>query len=261
MYDCTSCFVFEAYKFTGKERDAESGLDYFGPRYYASNMGRWMSPDWADKPEAVPYSHLDDPQSLNLYMYVGNNPLSKPDLDGHGCPPDCSPLTPQAFGAFMSKVIDAGAATVKFIQDHPDLPAQVAVQAGIAVVTEGRGEVEMPSLTEGEGAVPSAPSMGAAQRQAMQDQGIPTSQQPATQTNTPAGRQYTYEVPAEGGNTQTKIVQRNNGTDSSHPGQPHVEAGSPKPGDANHPPPTDSIGRPRLDSNKSKVNVKKPDGS
>jgi RHS repeat-associated protein len=30
--------------FTGKERDAESGLDYFGTRYYASNMGRWMSP-------------------------------------------------------------------------------------------------------------------------------------------------------------------------------------------------------------------------
>jgi RHS repeat-associated protein len=33
------------YKFTGKERDTESGLDYFGARYYASSMGRWMSPD------------------------------------------------------------------------------------------------------------------------------------------------------------------------------------------------------------------------
>jgi RHS repeat-associated protein len=36
------------YKFTGKERDAETGNDYFGARYYGSNMGRWMSPDWAD---------------------------------------------------------------------------------------------------------------------------------------------------------------------------------------------------------------------
>ncbi|MDE1162075.1 MAG: RHS repeat-associated core domain-containing protein [Acidobacteriaceae bacterium] len=71
------------YKFTGKERDAETGLDYFGARYYASSMGRWMSPDWADKPEAVPYSSLDNPQSLNLYGYVGNNPLSKADPDGH----------------------------------------------------------------------------------------------------------------------------------------------------------------------------------
>jgi RHS repeat-associated protein len=71
------------YKFTGKERDQESGLDYFGARYYASSMGRWMSPDWADKPEAVPYSSLGDPQSLNLYGYVGNNPLSRADATGH----------------------------------------------------------------------------------------------------------------------------------------------------------------------------------
>jgi RHS repeat-associated protein len=69
--------------FTGKERDTESGLDYFGARYYASSMGRWMSPDWAAKPEAVPYSDLDDPQSLNLYGYVRDNPSSRFDPDGH----------------------------------------------------------------------------------------------------------------------------------------------------------------------------------
>jgi RHS repeat-associated protein len=71
--------------FTGKERDTESGLDYFGARYYASNMGRWMSPDWSANPEAVPYSKLDNPQSLNLYGYVLNNPLSQADPDGHCC--------------------------------------------------------------------------------------------------------------------------------------------------------------------------------
>jgi RHS repeat-associated protein len=70
---------------SGKERDAESGLDYFGARYNSSSMGRWMSPDWADKPEAVPYSSLDNPQSLNLYGYVLNNPLSHADADGHCC--------------------------------------------------------------------------------------------------------------------------------------------------------------------------------
>ncbi|MHB1022636.1 MAG: RHS repeat-associated core domain-containing protein [Acidobacteriaceae bacterium] len=69
---------------TGKERDAESGLDYFGARYYASNMGRWMSPDWSAKVEPVPYSKLDDPQTLNLYGYLTNNPLSRTDPDGHG---------------------------------------------------------------------------------------------------------------------------------------------------------------------------------
>ncbi|HWR35439.1 MAG TPA: RHS repeat-associated core domain-containing protein, partial [Clostridia bacterium] len=71
------------YKFTGKERDTETGLDYFGARYYASNMGRWMSPDWAAKPVAVPYADLIDPQSLNLYAYVRNSPVTKNDPDGH----------------------------------------------------------------------------------------------------------------------------------------------------------------------------------
>jgi RHS repeat-associated protein len=70
-------------KFTGKERDQESGLDYFGARYYGSALGRWTSPDWSAKTEPVPYAKLDNPQTLNLYAYVGNNPLGRPDLDGH----------------------------------------------------------------------------------------------------------------------------------------------------------------------------------
>jgi RHS repeat-associated protein len=69
--------------FTGKERDAESGLDYFGARYYASTMGRFISPDWSAKAEPVPYAKLDNPQSLNLYAYMMNNPLAGVDPDGH----------------------------------------------------------------------------------------------------------------------------------------------------------------------------------
>ena len=61
--------------FTGKERDTESGNDYFGARYYASSMGRFLVPDWSAKVTPVPYAKLDNPQSLNLYAYVGNNPL------------------------------------------------------------------------------------------------------------------------------------------------------------------------------------------
>jgi len=70
--------------FTGKERDSESGLDQFGARYYGSSMGRFMTPDWAAKPTNVPYASFGNPQSLNLYSYVENNPLSRVDLDGHG---------------------------------------------------------------------------------------------------------------------------------------------------------------------------------
>jgi RHS repeat-associated protein len=69
--------------FTGKERDTESGNDYFGARYYASSMGRFLSPDWSAKVAPVAYAKLDDPQTLNLYAYVGNNPLSRVDPTGH----------------------------------------------------------------------------------------------------------------------------------------------------------------------------------
>ncbi|MGB9490056.1 MAG: RHS repeat-associated core domain-containing protein [Terriglobales bacterium] len=80
---CSSTSVPQNYKFTGKERDSESGNDYFGARYYASSMGRCLSPDWAAKATPVPYAKLSDPQTLNLYAYVGNNPLTRFDADGH----------------------------------------------------------------------------------------------------------------------------------------------------------------------------------
>jgi hypothetical protein len=42
-----------------------------------------MSPDWSKSPAAVPYANLQNPQSLNLYAYVNNDPLSRADVDGH----------------------------------------------------------------------------------------------------------------------------------------------------------------------------------
>jgi len=83
--NCTGSDVNQLH-FTGKERDTESTNDYFGARYYAANLAaRWLTPDWSSKVEPVPYAKLDDPQSLNLYAYVGNNPLSDADADGHSC--------------------------------------------------------------------------------------------------------------------------------------------------------------------------------
>jgi RHS repeat-associated protein len=69
---------------SAKERDTESGNDYFGARYYASTMGRFMSPD------APVDQHPEDPQSWNLYSYVRNNPLSSIDQDGNY---DCGQMT------------------------------------------------------------------------------------------------------------------------------------------------------------------------
>ncbi|MGN6592218.1 MAG: RHS repeat-associated core domain-containing protein, partial [Terriglobales bacterium] len=75
----------QPYNFTGQYRDAESTLDDFGARFYQSNLGRFLSPDWSDAPEPVPYASLQDPQSLNLYSYVQDNPATATDLDGHCC--------------------------------------------------------------------------------------------------------------------------------------------------------------------------------
>jgi RHS repeat-associated protein len=74
------------YKFTGKERDSETGLDYFGARYYGNSLGRFITPDWAAKATDVPYADFADPQSLNLYTYVRNIPTTKADADGHAPP-------------------------------------------------------------------------------------------------------------------------------------------------------------------------------
>src|SRR6476660_2865480 len=71
------------YKFTGKKRDIETGLDYFGSRYYSNGLGRFVTSDWSATPVPVPYADLTDPQSLNQYSYVRNLPTSKVDADGH----------------------------------------------------------------------------------------------------------------------------------------------------------------------------------
>jgi RHS repeat-associated protein len=71
------------YKFTGKERDSETQLDYFGARYYSNGLGRFVTSDWSATPVPVPYADLTDPQSLNQYSYVRNIPTVKVDADGH----------------------------------------------------------------------------------------------------------------------------------------------------------------------------------
>ncbi len=71
------------YKFTGKERDAETGLDYFGARYYSNALGRFTSADWSPIPHPVPYADFRDPQTLNLFTFVRNLPTVKLDVDGH----------------------------------------------------------------------------------------------------------------------------------------------------------------------------------
>lgn len=85
-------------KFTSKERDIETGLDYFLARYYSSVQGRFTSPDefkagayefWllgdpsVGEKQAIPFGDIRLPQSLNKYQYCYNNPLKFIDPNGH----------------------------------------------------------------------------------------------------------------------------------------------------------------------------------
>ncbi len=65
-------------KFSGKERDAESQLDYFGARYYDRDIYRFISPD----PIRPQTNLLHDTIGMNLYSYCADNPLSFLDSDG-----------------------------------------------------------------------------------------------------------------------------------------------------------------------------------
>jgi RHS repeat-associated protein len=65
-------------KFTGHERDAETNLDYMKARYFSSTQGRFTSVDAA----RIKLKTIADPQDLNRYSYVANNPLKFFDPDG-----------------------------------------------------------------------------------------------------------------------------------------------------------------------------------
>jgi RHS repeat-associated protein len=77
--------------FTSKERDVETGLDWFEVRYMSAAQGRFASPDplvwqqWqngSDDDKAKFQQFVSDPQNFNLYAYVRNNPLKYTDPTG-----------------------------------------------------------------------------------------------------------------------------------------------------------------------------------
>jgi RHS repeat-associated core domain len=74
-------------KFTGHERDYETGLDYMVARYYQANLGRFMAVDPGDDTDP------EDPQSWNKYAYVRNNPILKNDPTGN-----CGQMNPNNSG-------------------------------------------------------------------------------------------------------------------------------------------------------------------
>jgi RHS repeat-associated protein len=70
----------QEYRFDGKEIDSETGLQYFGARYYDPHIGRWISADPLYR--TTPDVGLDEPRDLNLYAFALDNPVRNHDLNG-----------------------------------------------------------------------------------------------------------------------------------------------------------------------------------
>ena len=83
------------YRYTTKERDEETGLDYFGARYYLPWLGRWLSAD--------PAGFVDGP---NLYQYVRGLPIGLWDPTGMATPmtdATTTSTTPRTRGEMSAK--------------------------------------------------------------------------------------------------------------------------------------------------------------
>ncbi len=150
------------YKFTGKERDTESGLDEFGARYYTSAFGRFMTPDWETKPTDVPYANFGNPQSLNLYSYVQNNPTTVGDPDGHVGPD---------VGADIAEEI------ATYIATHPEEVQAVEAEAAAGAGVARWGLLAGPALYVGEMINPHT-TVGGDKPQAQQEQHEQQSEEP-----------------------------------------------------------------------------------
>nr|WP_284446580.1 SpvB/TcaC N-terminal domain-containing protein [Fluviibacter phosphoraccumulans] len=111
------------YRYTGKERDEESGLYYYGARYYAAWLGRWTRCD----PIGV-----DD--GSNLYQYVRSNPVNKVDVTGRQT--NAAPLLNVSIG-FSISFGTTGQEFGRFVESSISLPThnQTGIEAGVRYET------------------------------------------------------------------------------------------------------------------------------
>ena len=104
--------------FTGKERDSETGLDYFGARYFSGAQGRFTSPDVINLTSA---RLLNPSNTLNKYVYAANNPLKYVDPDGlditlYYRPPSGAPMD---FGHVFLGALNQSSGEVAFLDYYP----------------------------------------------------------------------------------------------------------------------------------------------
>jgi RHS repeat-associated protein len=146
------CFTMSPHFFTGKQSDPETGMHYFGARFYSHQFYRFITPDWAAKATTVPYADFGNPQSLNLYGYAGNNPLSHSDPDGHGWWDEVKGVAVGTLGFAVSsaKGIAISAIPLYGPQKVGDAIGTAIVNAGQDYISKGVSGVANEVLDQGE---------------------------------------------------------------------------------------------------------------
>jgi hypothetical protein len=240
---------------------------------------RFISPDdWDPTKEGV---------GTNRYAYAQNDPVNKSDPNGHSISPDVDDYGSQGTGGDgnTQKEETQASKDIKAVDDQPrenerekrdEIQSRDAIEVGVVKDLFGKpgGQDRLVGpfgggvgykgggwRSGGGGGVsnvgPTSPTSNAARRDVMRQAdtpgGIPTSQQPISQSRNASGREYQYDVPKPGGGTQRMSVQQQT-KDHSHPNQSHWEAGrvktDPLTGDVR----INSYGRPGL-SNIGKAKV------
>ena len=126
--------------FTGKELDNETGLNYYGARYYDSVTGRFISPDplilRIDQMSSKERNEfLSDPQNLNAYTYAKNNPVKYVDPDGEIAILAALIVATAFIATFMSSYQNVAAPDINSPPIHTRSEPEILGSMAIAEVT------------------------------------------------------------------------------------------------------------------------------
>jgi RHS repeat-associated protein len=226
------------HRFTGKERDFETGLDYFGARYFSGGQGRFTSSD----PKNAGADPLN-PQSWNGYAYVLNSPLKYIDPDGEsatligalvgGVAGGATTIIRSAlsgqlssgreiaagvvggavYGGMMGSVIDSGGTTLPVLLAAGAMSGAAAVTAQHVVLgtSTSVGDLAEGSANGMVGAAMLAPAVSVASRAGIIEGGD-TAAPPSVQANKARGDAFRDEVAGSlqqaGRTIQTEVTKK-----------------------------------------------------